>query len=198
MGAYFVRRSLSAVVTWLLATCVLYSLMMYWPGGVVYDVDGCGRGCRILSYFQWSELYFSKSPWPENYLRWLFNVGESPMQYAPNGYVPYQTSVELGGLRLNGTGILTGAWGYSTSGISDGTPVLTLLGGEPGALLVSSLALVFLLMLIATLQRRGRASPLATSHGNARSNTVDADFYLAGYQLGIPVRVPVGSVGTQL
>jgi hypothetical protein len=156
MVAYFVRRTVGAVVALLLGSFMLYSVIAYIPGGPYYQLSA--RHGEISPGFArlivTLELH---KPWPLSYLAWMFDPRETLRLDENNRLIPKGINLQLAGFEIRGSGILTGDLGdsiwylrYPPTTVSDafgpGWPL-------PGLFLF---ALTLLLMAVAVLQRRGR------------------------------------------
>jgi hypothetical protein len=165
MVAHFVRRLVGGVATFLGATLLIYTLLMYSPEGVVGEMN------RVLDRFRsnpdiygyYGIMYVAydynwNKPWPENYLLWLFDPKRTERLDLKEGELkPTGINVQLLGMQLQGSGLLTGEFGSSIA-VAQGQPVSQLYGINPPFLLAVTLIPTFILMLVAILQRRGRPS----------------------------------------
>ncbi len=164
MLAYFVRRLLGGVVTWLLASFLFYSLLVSpsipGPEAPRYvdrpftSPEGIAEAQKFLRAYE--ARYGLDKPWPLNYLAWLFNPNGASGQTLifPGGEV---TSVHLSAETLGfvHSGILVGDFGDSLA-VEPGTPVLTAYGINLPLFLSFISATLFSSMLVVALQRRGR------------------------------------------
>ena len=162
MLAYFARRMIGGVVTWLLASFMLYSLLV--SPAIQDKVPDCIcypdvlHGWVIPPRLENSEakvhetLYALDRPWPLNYLTWLVATeGRKGSIFTPfdvlHGNSPTQ---------IVSSSIIAGDFGYSTF-VEEGAPVLLLYGINLALLLSFIFAILFSAMLIVALQRRGRS-----------------------------------------
>jgi len=134
MVAYFVRRLAEGAVAMLAMTFVLYSLLVYFPGGVL-DFVNTGNSLRdrfglvSLAVVHSTSDYKLYKPWPESYLAWLFDPQdvEDPDPNDYTTYVPKGIDFQICRVRLRGSGILTGDWGESYQ-VARGQANLELMG----------------------------------------------------------------------
>ena len=157
MALFFVWRLLRGAITWFAAAFVIFTLLMYVPGGVVSRVepglgrhDGTGRVLHVI------RTYELDKPWPLNYLAWMFDPADTERLDGATLYiVPEGVGFTVLGLPIKGSGVLTGDVG-SSLGVAPYTPVFQVYGLHFGVLLAITLEPALLLMLIAFLQRMGR------------------------------------------
>jgi hypothetical protein len=169
MAIYFVRRLLGGAITWLAAAFVIFTLLMYVPGGVASRVesglgrhDGTGRVLRVI------RTYELDKPWPLNYLAWMFDPADTERLDGATLYLmPEGVDFSVFGLQIKGSGVLTGDFGES-HWIALYTPALQIYGLHFGVLLAITLESALLLMLIASLQRMERKPLRSLSIAHAR------------------------------
>ena len=157
MAVYFVLRLLGGAITWLAAAFVIFTLLVYVPGGVVSRVehgvgrhDGTGRVLHVI------RTYELDKPWPFNYLAWMFDPADTERLDVARLYlVPEGVDFSVLGRPIKGSGVLTGDFGESLV-VAPYTPVLQVYGLHFGVLLAITLEPALLLMLVALLQRTER------------------------------------------
>ncbi len=171
MIAYFARRLMGGAVTLFLAGLLVYSLGMYLPGGIIAPPISTCRCTlddreRLLEEQQKIDrLWEVDTPWPVNYIAWLFDPNETTetfFDWIGTNHDSYErrevnkgVNLMLGNLRLAGSGILTGDFGYSTD-VDRGRPVLDMFGeglGEFMLLLILTLPVSMVVVVVQRLRR---------------------------------------------
>lgn len=166
MISYFMRRILGSLVALALLTPMLYTFVVYSPGGVIDVVKRLDRYCRLTSgscpvwlIEDLQATYELNKPWPSSYFAWLFNpddVTAAGPHYdsGSNLLLPGPKGIEIaiGDLQIKGSGVLTGDLGLS-SARDQGRPVADVLGPGLDLIFAALMALIFALMLTITLQR---------------------------------------------
>lgn len=165
MATYFARRLVGGVVTWLLATFVLFTLVVYVPGGAADQGQStiCTLGnTRTVSDYLLTvvKTYALDSPWPVSYLRWMFDPQDTARLDEQDLVVNKGVDFEVPGVSVKGSGVLTGDFDESFQ-VRKHTPALDYYGVDFGLLLAGSVELVGQLMVIALLQRKDM-KPLRT------------------------------------
>lgn len=158
MVAYFLRRSLGAVVAWFLALWLIYLVVMPQAISLLdYICLDCGPG----SYIEGLELqhtYSYEKNAPLNYLTWIFGSEEAPvLEYHHPGYMSMGGYARPRTYYFERQTVITGNWGRSMK-VSDDTPVLDMYGIDLQTFLIVLTLPMISLMLIATVQRRGRSA----------------------------------------
>lgn len=150
---------------------VQYSLVVYVPGGVLTQMIAQNstvpeddrpeyvNNYRVgLSWFddsvaEYLRIYYR---WPERYFRWLFDPNAGPVYDRDrNAYVEKGIDWNVLGLRLKGSGVLTGDFGKSRW-LAPITPVSEVIGPGYRFVLAVLLGLVCAFMHVALMQRIGR------------------------------------------
>jgi ABC-type dipeptide/oligopeptide/nickel transport system permease component len=169
MAVYFVRRLLGGAITWIAAAFVLFTLLMYIPGGVASRVEHeLGRHDRTGRVLHVIRTYELDKSWPFNYLAWMFDPADTErLDDATLYLVPEGVDLSVLGLSIKGSGVLTGDFGSSLR-VTPYTPVLQVYGLHFGVLLAITLEPALLLVLIAFLQRMGRKPLRSLSIAHAR------------------------------
>ncbi|HEX8217580.1 MAG TPA: ABC transporter permease [Chloroflexia bacterium] len=119
MTTYVIRRFLQSAIfivfVWLLVYTVLVLLM---PKGPKDNYEHSGGGFLLpgeMTGEELRQLYKLDRPWPANFFLWLFDPNDTSKQ-DPNsieGVLRKGIDVDLLGLRLQGSGALTGNFGIS-------------------------------------------------------------------------------------
>ncbi len=173
MTLYLVRRVAQSLGFILIAWLVVYTgLVLLMPGGPGQNYSGIIKGDgSVVPRFRGEDTYLAfrykvDRPWPLNYLLWLFDSNDT-VQFVNDDYgntyqVPKGIDIQLGSLRIKGSGFLTGDLGYTDSLGRDG-PVSEMLGtrwGNTAWLLIGSLFLAIptalVLGILGALRQRSR------------------------------------------
>jgi ABC-type dipeptide/oligopeptide/nickel transport system permease component len=169
MVAYFVRRLVGGAIMLVAAWLVIYSALVYVPGGPLTPIrEGCftctPSSPRALKAQNERHLKLDK-PWPISYFMYLFDTRDCCIDDFDNperssaGLIEHRgISISVNGVPIAGRGALTGDFGDSLI-IERDTPVTDLFGPGLGELLLVVTAAIFLLMAIAVAQRLRRPPP---------------------------------------
>ncbi|MEO8287838.1 MAG: ABC transporter permease [Chloroflexota bacterium] len=163
MTIYIVRRFFQSLLFILLAALLVYTgVILYMPTGPKWRYDRLIEQYKQLIINQGQDpnvaitspdldriekMWKVDKPWPLNFFTWLFDPDDTIEQDENFQQVQKGINVDIFGWHLQGSGILTGDLGTSTSA-SRGAPVSELIADKAGntLLLVSvSLALSFLI-----------------------------------------------------
>jgi ABC-type dipeptide/oligopeptide/nickel transport system permease component len=169
MVAYFVRRLVGGVLVLMLSALAIFSLLVYWPGGVLWSLgypahtrvttSHCFDCVRQDAQFLLLDTFELEKPWPGNFISWLFDTKTASSLFF--GYdEAADLSVNVLDARIEGAGALTGDLGTSIS-FERGTSVTDLFGPGLGELLLAVTAAIFLLMAVAVAQRLRHPAPYA-------------------------------------
>jgi hypothetical protein len=180
MLGFFIRLILGGLIRLALSVFILYSLLVYAPGGVNWSyqifhmplVDPIYRG-----FTNWPEYWELHKPWPLSYLAWLFDPEDTlaPPVYDLQGLPqqrPMGINISLGSLQIKGSGILTGDFGQSWN-IDLDRPVSDMLGPGISEMFAFLLSLITALMAIVAAQRWRRPQPYRVSSLPTVSSLVD-------------------------
>src|SRR5215213_5245564 len=132
MLIYILRRLMQSVIVLFLATFVIYSILIITPGGPkdqVAELQASSSGGRPVNHALLEALlkaYKLDSPYPLNYLRWLFDPAQTTQINSENEVVPKGIDVAIGEWHIRGSGVLTGDFGNSVQ-IAKGQPVMKLM-----------------------------------------------------------------------
>jgi peptide/nickel transport system permease protein len=152
MGTYMIRRGFEGFGVLVLATFVIYSILIITPGGPRDQVaelvaTSSNRPVNVALLQALLKTYKLDSPYPINYLRWLFDPTETTQLDENNKEIPKGISLKLGEWEIKGSGVLTGDFGNSVQ-IAKGQSVMKLMGDRLGntlALTVTSLIISILI-----------------------------------------------------
>lgn len=178
MARHFVRLAIGGIVSLLAATCVLYHLLVYSPGGAIDEITGVVRLREALSQkpdkrvgtrpidgtslrHPFEGAYHLYKPWPYNYMTWLLDPLDTRQVNDRNEVEAKGVDVDLAGLQIRGSGILTGDLGYSVA-MAKGTLALDVYGRGFGLAFAVLLGLVVTFGYVATVQRLGVRGSHAT------------------------------------
>ncbi len=124
MVTYIIRRFLQSVAFILFMWMLIYTvLVLLMPAGPKYNYEQMGGldsvgGFRMpgeMTTDELRQLYKLDKPWPINFFLWLFDPNDTTKQ-DPNsidGVLRKGIDVDLLGLRLQGSGAITGNFGIS-------------------------------------------------------------------------------------
>jgi peptide/nickel transport system permease protein len=154
MTTYIIRRFVQGFFVLTLATFVIYSILVITPGGPRDQIkelqqQGGNRPVNAALLESLLKAYKLDSPYPVNYLRWLFDPLDTE-QLDPDDnsrIIPKGVDIAIGDLRIKGSGVLTGDFGASVQ-VAKGQPVMKLMGDRLGntlALTMTSLTLAILI-----------------------------------------------------
>ena len=156
MVTYIIRRFIQGFFVLILATFVIYSILVITPGGPRDQIaelrhTGGPRPVNAALLESLLKAYKLDSPYPVNYLRWLFDPLDTE-QLDPNDdsrVIAKGIDIAIGDLRIKGSGVLTGDFGSSVQ-VARGQPVMKLMGDRLGntlALTATALSLAILIAL---------------------------------------------------
>lgn len=152
--AYLIRLYFRGVAHLAIASLLIYSIVVYVPGGPkdIYDeLRPCPPRCSGNGPYTTRQLevaFHVDKPWPLSYAAWLYTAKMPPDD-------PVSTEVKMPSMYSKDTSILTGDLGYSWR-IFHNTPVASVLGIEPWGLPLVLLAATLGLSLLALLRMRRR------------------------------------------
>ncbi len=160
MLTYFVRRLMGGVVTFLLASFMLYSTIVPFGASVLAMDAGCmhcprqGRTYTLLGTYA---IYKLDHPWPANFFTWLYDPDGHEAQTFSLRAEPLQSGTWLPKrtAQFTSLGLLRGDFGQSLR-VQPGTPALAAYGIEllPWTVVIGTL--LFGSMAVAYLQRSTR------------------------------------------
>ncbi len=123
MVAYFARRLVGGAVTLFLGSLLIYSMVLYTPGSIYSNLQEIAESkshevAHASPYIERLIFNFSvDKPWPLNYAGWLLNPNKTTQTIFDKNDDPrtIHTGIDLnvGNLRLLGSGIRTGDLGFS-------------------------------------------------------------------------------------
>lgn len=154
MTTYIIRRLIQGFIVLVLATFVIYSILIITPGGPrdqVAELQATSSSSRPVNVQLIEALlkaYKLDSPYPINYLRWLFDPSDTRQVNANNDTVRKGIDVTIGDWRIQGSGVLTGDFGNSVQ-IAKGQSVMKLMGDRLGNTLALTITALILSILIA-------------------------------------------------
>ncbi|HEX9988375.1 MAG TPA: hypothetical protein VGE45_07855 [Chloroflexia bacterium] len=156
--AYFARLLMRGVITLFLASIMLHTVVSYTPGAArdfLQDLRRWGDPLwREYPTFVVESLELER-PWPLSSLTWLFDPTENERLSVEGSYVSPGIDINIAGAPIIGSGVLTGDFGESLGYHQLGTPVMDLIGRGTDEYLLAHLAVLFVAMIIAYVQRRG-------------------------------------------
>lgn len=157
MLGHLLRQLTGGVVRLFLAAFVTYTVLMYTPAGsrdvVIHPPRFASEGYVALTI----ERFELDKPWPLNFLAYLYEPGETTEVVFGKTY-PKGMQVQLFGVGISGSGILTGDFGRSLV-IAKHVPVTDMYGSGFDLLFAVLLGMVLTFGYVATVQRlRLRAS----------------------------------------
>ncbi len=152
MTTYLIRRFIQGCIVLVLATFVIYSLLIITPGGPRDQLNEmrADPSKRLSQAFvdQMLKRYKLDKPYPLNYFIWLFDPSETTDIRGLNEQVPKGIDVTVLGFRIRGSGVLTGDFGKSVN-IAKGVPVMEIIGSRIGYTLILTSSSLLLALLIA-------------------------------------------------
>lgn len=158
----FARLLIKGVTTALLSLIILHTLVSYIPGGATHRVLELRRGGDpVWPLYLYPtlviELLELDRPFPFSSLAWLFDPAEteSYSMASRNGIVSTGININIAGVSITGSGVLTGDLGESLI-YQPGIPVMDIIGKGTDEYLLAHLAVLFIAMIIACVQRLGR------------------------------------------
>ena len=157
MATYIIRRFIQGLIVLVLATFVIYSILVITPGGPADQVAELkalsSSGSKPVNAAYLENLlksYKLDSPYPVNYLRWLFDPLDTTYVDRDDGNAVKQKGIDIaiGDFHIKGAGALTGDFGNSLV-VQKGTGVMTLMGDKLGNTLALTSSSLLLSVLIA-------------------------------------------------
>jgi peptide/nickel transport system permease protein len=156
MTTYIVRRVVQGLIVLMLATFVIYSILIITPGGPrdqVATLQASSSGGRPVNAALIESLlksYKLDSPYPVNYLRWLFDPTDTTEidRNDNNKLIQKGIDMDVLGMPIKGSGVLTGDFGNSVV-IAKGQSVLKLMGDKIGNTLALTMTALLVTLLIA-------------------------------------------------
>ncbi|HYP41722.1 MAG TPA: hypothetical protein VEX13_15295 [Chloroflexia bacterium] len=156
MLAYFARLLIKGGITAFVALIMLHTLVSYVPEGALDTATPNPR-----EHFLWPEYPAQvieqlelERPWPLSSLAWLFDPTENERLSVEGSYISPGIDFNVAGIPIQGSGVLTGDFG-ETFMYKRGTPVMEIIGRGTDEYLLAHLAVLFVVMIVACLQRRG-------------------------------------------
>jgi peptide/nickel transport system permease protein len=153
MTTYLIRRLVQGFMVLALATFMIYSILIITPGGPRDQVaeltaQGGNRPVNAALLEALLATYKLDSPYPINYLRWLFDPNDTTRLNEDNVPVQKGINVEIGEFHLKGSGVLTGEFGNSVQ-VAKGQSVMKLMGDRLGNTLALTVTALLISLLIA-------------------------------------------------
>jgi peptide/nickel transport system permease protein len=152
MPTYLLRRSIQGFMVLAAASFFIYTILTFAPGGPLDQIkfaSGAGRNpLTERDVERIKKLYKLDKPWPLNYVAWLFDPSETTQLNEYDEVVPKGLNISVGGLHLQGSGVLTGDFGRSLF-VSNGMPVVDMLGARLGTTLILMVSALLVSLLIA-------------------------------------------------
>ncbi len=152
MANFIIRRFIQGFVVLVLATFVVYSLLIITPGGPADQVAARNEGKSTALPAQVVKALMAKYkldlPYPVNYLAWLFDPRETTELDQNNKSIPKGIDITIGSFHIQGSGLLTGDLGRSLN-VAAGRPVVEQIGARLGNTLLLTSSSLFLSILIA-------------------------------------------------
>src|SRR5829696_2641987 len=146
MTTYLIRRSIEGFFVLVAASFMIYSILTAAPGGPLdqlkFGTGGSGRPpLSEDDVNRLKALYKLDTPWPLNYVRWLFDPKETTTIDENYNIVPKGIDISIGSINFRGSGVINGDLG-KTMYIEKGRNVTDVLGGRLAqTLILMSLAL---------------------------------------------------------
>jgi peptide/nickel transport system permease protein len=138
----------------ILSTFVIYSILIVTPGGPADQIAALkADGTKPVNAALLTALlqaYKLDSPYPVNYLRWLFDPMDTTQVDPNNDNKVTRKGIDLtlGPIHLEGAGVLTGDFGNSLQ-VAKGQNVMKLMGDRMGNTLALTVSALLLSLLIA-------------------------------------------------
>lgn len=153
MAVYIIRRLIQGFVVLVLSTLVIYTILIATPGGPRDQVEELKQtsGPRKVSAAYIESImkaYKLDSPYPINYLRWLFDPTDTRELNEYNELVQKGIDIRIGDVHIAGSGVLTGNFGRSVS-IAKGLQVTDMLAGKVGNTLALTFSALLLSLIVA-------------------------------------------------
>ncbi len=154
MTVYIIRRLMQGFIVLVLSTLVIYTILVATPGGPrdqVEELRQQSTGSRKVSeaYVQSIlKAYKLDSPYPVNYLRWLFDPMDTQELNEHNELVQKGINIKIGDWQIEGSGVLTGNFGRSIV-IAKGLQVTDMLAGKVGNTLALTISALLFSLIVA-------------------------------------------------
>lgn len=154
MAVYIIRRLLQGFLVLVASTLVIYSLLVFTPGGPkdqLEEMNAQRQGNKPINpekIKQFLKLYKLDSPYPVNYLRWLFDPQDITQINDQQEEVRKGVDLNIGSWHIEGSGVLTGDFGRSLQ-IARGVPVMEMMGSRVGYTLALTVSALLISLLIA-------------------------------------------------
>jgi peptide/nickel transport system permease protein len=174
MSTYMLRRFFQSIAFILVAWLIVYTfLVLFMPGGPRQRYENVQQnGGNDFAAFGYGQRYKLDKPWPLNFLAWLFDPSDTTQfvtdAQARTLVIPKGIDIRLGELRLQGSGILTGDFGFTDS-VGIDTSVNDMLRerwGNSFALMLGSISIALVVCLpigiIGALRQRSRLDHVLT------------------------------------
>lgn len=117
MATYIVRRLIQGFTVLMLSTFLIYSILVLTPGGpkdqVALLMQDKSKPVNAQFLEELLKSYKLDSPYPINYLRWLFDPMDTTEVNDKDELVRKGVNVNLFGWQIEGSGALTGDFGRS-------------------------------------------------------------------------------------
>src|SRR5215208_3840686 len=153
MTTYVIRRLVQGFMVLVLATFVIYSILIITPGGprdqvAELQANSSNRPVNAALLEALLKMYKLDSPYPINYLRWLFDPNDTTRLDENNETVSKGIDWTIGEWHIRGSGVLTGDFGNSVQ-VAKGQSVMKLMGDRLGATLALTISALLISMLVA-------------------------------------------------
>jgi peptide/nickel transport system permease protein len=154
MWTYMIRRALQGFLVLLAATFLIYSILVITPGGPQDQIaqmrNDTSRPVNEKLLKQIEKAYKLDSPYPVNYLRWLFDPQDTEDLDRNDNTRMIQKgiNIDIFGWNIKGSGVLTLDLGNSLQ-VAKGQKVMDIMGGRLGNTLAITLSSLLLAILIA-------------------------------------------------
>lgn len=154
MAVYIIRRLIQGFVVLAASTLVIYTLLVFTPGGPkdqLEEMKAQATGNKPINpekIKSFLALYKLDSPYPINYLRWLFDPKDTTEVNENQDVVRKGIDLKIGSMEIQGSGVLTGDFGRSLQ-IARGVPVMKMMGDRVGYTLALTVTSLLLSLLIA-------------------------------------------------
>ncbi len=154
MAVYIIRRFLQGFIVLVLATFVIYTILTLTPGGPrdqVAEMIALSNSSKPVNQGYLDQIlknYKLDSPYPINYLRWLFDPTDTTELDEFDNVIQKGVDFNVGSLNIKGSGVLTGNFGRSLV-IARGLKVMDMMGDRMGNTLALTLSALILSLLVA-------------------------------------------------
>lgn len=154
MAVYIIRRLMQGFIVLAASTLVIYTLLVFTPGGPkdqLEEMRALAQGPKPINPEKikaFLRLYKLDSAYPVNYLRWLFDPKDTTEVDEHQDLVKKGIDVNIGGMHIEGSGVLTGDFGRSIQ-IARGVPVMEMMGARVGYTLALTISALLLSLLVA-------------------------------------------------